>query len=158
MRHLQKWLSHHNLWPHFLLQNPFLLEKCECLQKTRAQSDKIWPRYNGFKFQEIHSQCFSFFRPVNEKRRKSAGFQDFFEFSSSTWSIITPLFYMWFNIDTGGHKYQCWVITRIQNPGWQRVNLNFLFQKYLFEKMTLPYFLWQNLFPFKEFIPKIITL
>ena len=22
----------------------------------------------------------------------------------STWSVITPLFYMWFNIDTRGHK------------------------------------------------------
>ena len=27
--------------PTFLLQNPLLLEKCGCLQKTRAQSVKI---------------------------------------------------------------------------------------------------------------------
>ena len=29
------------------------------------------------RFEKKHSQKFSFFRPVNEKRRKSAGFQDF---------------------------------------------------------------------------------
>ena len=31
--------------PTFLLQNPFPHKKCGCLQKTRAQSVKIWPRY-----------------------------------------------------------------------------------------------------------------
>ena len=59
----------------FLLQNPFPLKKCGCLQQTRAQSVKIWPRYKGFKLKR-NSQKFSFFCPVNEKRRKSAGFQD----------------------------------------------------------------------------------
>ena len=40
---------------------------------------------------------------MNEKRRKSAGFQDFSK-KKSAWSVITPLFYMWLNIDTTGHK------------------------------------------------------
>ena len=79
---------------------------------------------------KIYFQKFSFFRPANEKRRKSAGIQDFFP----TWSVITPLFYMWFSIDSRGHKKAPksqniavgpedppWVITRIQKTGWQRV-------------------------------------
>ena len=36
----------------------------------------------GFKFNKKHFQNFSFFRPVNEKRRKLVGFQDFFDFFS----------------------------------------------------------------------------
>ena len=48
-------------------------------------------------------QNFSFFQPANEKRGKSTGFQAFSDFFF-TWSVITPLFYMGFNIDTRGHK------------------------------------------------------
>ena len=47
--------------PLLLLQNPFLLEKCGCLQKTRGQSFKIWPRCKGFKFDKTHSQNFPFY-------------------------------------------------------------------------------------------------
>ena len=51
--------------PTFLLQNPFLLKKCGCLQKTRAQSVRI-KKKNIFK--NFH------FHPANEKHRKSVGF------------------------------------------------------------------------------------
>ena len=51
---------------------------------------------------EIFSKIF-IFPPANKKRYKSAGFQDFSDFFF-TWSVITPLFCMWFNIDTRGHK------------------------------------------------------
>ena len=74
-------------------------------------------------------QSFPFFPPANEKHRKSAGFQK----KISTWSVIATLFYMWVNIDTKGHKkapksrnitpLPPRVITRIQNPGWERVKL-----------------------------------
>ena len=57
----------------------------------------------GFDTIEINL-VFFIFRPANEKRRKSVGFQDLFEFFFSTWSVMTPLFYMWFNIVTRGHK------------------------------------------------------
>ena len=33
----------------------------------------IWPRYKGFNFEKKHFQKELFFRPVNEKRHKSAG-------------------------------------------------------------------------------------
>ena len=56
----------------------------------------------------------AFFRPVNEKRRKSVGFQDFFDFFS-TWSMINPLFYMWFNIDTIEPRVWGCVCVRYQN-------------------------------------------
>ena len=49
-------------------------------KKTRAQYVKIWPRYKGFTSKKIHFQKISFVCPANEKRRKSAGFQDFSEF------------------------------------------------------------------------------
>ena len=49
-------------------------------------------------------QNFSFFPAENEKRCKSAVFQDFSKKNFSIWSVITPLFYMWFNIDARGHK------------------------------------------------------
>merc|ERR1711954_164718 len=54
--------------PTFLLQNPFKLIKCGCLQKTRVQSIKIL------------TKKISFVCPANGKRRKTAGFQDFSEF------------------------------------------------------------------------------
>ena len=37
---------------------------------------------------------------MNEKQHKSVSFQDFFEFLF----LHAPLFYMWVNIDTRGHK------------------------------------------------------
>ena len=67
--------------PTFLLQNPFLLEKCGCLQKTRGQSFKIWPRCKGFKFDKTHSQNFPFY-----------------------WSIIT--FYWASKVDIGSKTKQ----------------------------------------------------
>ena len=47
--------------PSTALQNPFLIKKCGCLQKTRAQSVKIWPRYKGFKFENPIFKIFHFF-------------------------------------------------------------------------------------------------
>ena len=89
--------------PTFLLQNPFTLKKCGCLQKTRAQSVKIWPRYKGFKSKENNYKNFHLFA-LQTKNAVNQRVLKIFPKFSSTWSIITPLFYMWFNIDTRGHK------------------------------------------------------
>ena len=74
----------------FLLQSPSLLRKCVCLQKTRAQSVKIWLTYKGFKSKKKHFRKFSFVRPANEKRRKSAGFQDFSEIFFLHGQLLPP--------------------------------------------------------------------
>ena len=39
----------------------FPLEKCGCLQKTRAQTVKIWPSYKGFDFEKNILKIFNFF-------------------------------------------------------------------------------------------------
>ena len=54
----QKWrpMTAHN--PYFLLQNPILLSKWGCLQKTRPQYLKNWLSYSHFKFENF---CFEFF-------------------------------------------------------------------------------------------------
>ena len=74
--------------PFLSLQNHFLLEKCECLQKTRAQTVKIGPRYKGFMRGKKSFQNFLFLPAENEKQCKSVSFQDIL------WSVSTPLFYM----------------------------------------------------------------
>ena len=83
--------------PTFLLQNPFLPKKCGCLQKTRAQSLKIWPRYEGLKLKKKHFKKFSFFALWMKKAVNQWVFKIFRIFFSS-WSVMSPLFYMCFNI------------------------------------------------------------
>ena len=50
-------------------------ENMGILQKTRAQYNKIWPIYEGFKF-EIKKSKFLIFPTANEKHLKSASYQD----------------------------------------------------------------------------------
>ena len=73
----------------------------DVFQTSRYQYVKLWSRYEGFQL-EKKQQNFPFFPPANKKYRKSVNFQDFLNFS--TRSAITPLFYMWINIDTSGYK------------------------------------------------------
>ena len=90
--------------PTFLLQNPFTLKKCGCLQKTRAQSVKIWPRYKGFKSKKNIFKKISFVRPANEKRRKSAGFQDFSEIFFLHGQLLPPYSIWGLTLILGGIK------------------------------------------------------
>ena len=82
----------------------FLLRKFGCLQKNRAQTVKILPRYKGLKLKKNHFQKFSFFALQTKKRRKSAGFQDFSEIFIYMVSNYPLVLYMWFNIDTGNYQ------------------------------------------------------
>ena len=64
--------------------------ECGCLQKTRAHSVNIWPRYKGFKSKKNIFKKISFVRLANEKRRKSAGFQDCSEIFSLHGKLLPP--------------------------------------------------------------------
>ena len=58
------------------------------------------------------SQNFLFIPSINKKHHKSVKiFQKF----SSTWSDITPMFYIWVNVDTRGHT------KAPKSPGSERV-------------------------------------
>ena len=115
--------------PTFLLQNPFPHKKCGCLQKTRAQSVKIWPRYKGLKWKKNIFKNFHFFDLQTKNAINQRVFKIFPNFFSSTWSVITPYSICGSTLILGGikkPKYSCgsWespqVIIRIQNPGSQR--------------------------------------
>ena len=68
---LQKWGPKHCIWTHFLLQDTFLLTKWGCLQESRAQYVKNWPRYEGFKIEKKTISKFSIFPPTYEKHHPS---------------------------------------------------------------------------------------
>ena len=89
--------------PTFLLQKPFPLKKCGCLQKTSAHSNKIWPRYKGFKSKKNIFKNFHLFALQTKNVVNQRGFK-IFPKKFSTSSVITSFFYMWFNIDTMGHE------------------------------------------------------
>ena len=57
----QKWrpMTTHN--PYFLLQNPILLSKWGCLQKTRPQYLKNWLSYSHIKFENFFLKFFQKF-------------------------------------------------------------------------------------------------
>ena len=57
----QKWrpMTAHN--PYFLLQNPILLSKWGCLQKTRPQYLKNWMSYRHIKFEKKFLKFFQKF-------------------------------------------------------------------------------------------------
>ena len=136
--------------PTFLLHYPTLLWKWRCLQKTRAQKVKIWPRYKGFKFGKIWTKIFEKIWLRTKKCRKSASFQDFVDFFCPMRSVNTPLVYIWVNIDTRGCIKSpekpidsCGhlvppprVITRIPIPGSDRVNK--IFPNLNFSQQYLP--------------------
>ena len=90
--------------PTFLLHNPTLLWKWRCLQKTRAQKVKIWPRYKGFKFGKNWTKIFEKIWLRTKKCHKSASFQDFVDFCCPMRSVITPLVYIWVNENLPGFR------------------------------------------------------
>ena len=72
-------------------ENPFTLKKCGCLQKTRAQSVKIWPRYKGFKwkkniFKNFHLFALQTKNAVNQRVFKI--FPKFFFYMVSYYPLI----------------------------------------------------------------------
>ena len=88
---------------------------------------------------------------------------------SEKWQIIRPICvlmkfdHMWFNIHTRGHKKkpksqniavgpEVRVITRILNPGWQRVNLAFWIHVCLFSCLSKGVSCLPNVLNFKYFL------
>ena len=75
--------------------------------------------YSNPRFSELSNLCiyviddlfsqfvFAYFTSIfsygKQKHPKSVSFPNLFNFFS-TWSVITSLFFMWFNIDNSGHK------------------------------------------------------
>ena len=82
--------------PTFLLQNPFPHKKCGCLQKTRAQSVKIWPRNKGLKWKKKYFLIFS------TCKRKNAINQRVFKIFPNLFSTSKKFYFLGTLLDSKG--------------------------------------------------------
>ena len=91
----QKWrpMTAHN--PYFLLQNPILLSKWGCLQKTRPQYLKNWLSYSHIKFEKKFWIFFKNFEKIFSLRKIAITWPIFRIPSNffSTWSLMSLFSY-----------------------------------------------------------------
>ena len=66
-----------------------------------AQCEKKLPRYEGFMFGKKHFKSFEKNLSSHKKCHKSVIFFNFFRFNCSTWSLITPLVLMHWDLYMG---------------------------------------------------------
>ena len=75
---------------------------CKKLELKMLRSDREMRVLSSKNEKSKFSKKLSIFPSTNEKHHKSSILTIFPKFST-TWSVITPLFYIWVNIDTRGH-------------------------------------------------------